>query len=127
MNKDNILNEEDKMRIEHILSTQSMLMTNNPDAIIASKLESSHVKQLLESKDKQNEREYKMKRDMRLLAIVITVIILAFILLFCIAFKDDTDTIKTVLVPLVTLIFGGSAGGLGGYGLGYKKGISSDE
>ncbi|MDR0986824.1 MAG: hypothetical protein LBL98_03910 [Ruminococcus sp.] len=120
----NLINDK---RISHVTTSIQGLMTNSPAFLLASKIESEHIQQIIETDDKHNEREYKRKREISLLTALIIVIVLAFVLIFCIAFKDDTDTIKTVLVPLVTLIFGGSAGGIGGYGLGYKKGISSND
>jgi uncharacterized membrane protein YoaK (UPF0700 family) len=119
--------DDEEMRFEQIMSMQSTLMTNNPAAIIATKYEASHLTQIISNKDKQSERDSKDARFNKIILFLIIFVIFAFVTTFCILFIDDKEMIKTVIVPLLTFIFGGSAGGIGGFGIGYTKGKNSGE
>jgi ABC-type iron transport system FetAB permease component len=117
------IDEESSLQRIFMLLEQSTLTSDDPLAIIASKLQPIHITQTISNADKKSDRKSKDFRFDRLFLAFVIVITLAFVLAFCVIFKDDKEMIKTVVIPLATLVMGG----LGGYGLGYKKGLSSDD
>lgn len=104
-------------------SIQTLMMSSGPSSIFADKVDASHITQFLDNEEKQAERNLKISRDNKIFTIIIIIFILAFVVGFCIYFKNDKDMIDAIVIPLITLV----VGGFGGYGLGCKKRDSAND
>jgi amino acid permease len=117
-------NDSEENIVHHVKSTmQALMMTSGSSSIFADKLNTEHLTKIIENKERQDEREFRTSRDNKVFILVCLLIVFAFVLIFCLCFKNDIDMIKTIVIPVISIIIGG----LGGYGLGYKKGLSSED
>jgi uncharacterized integral membrane protein len=98
----------------------------NPQIIIAHKMEAEHITALFSNEDNEGKREFAKSRDNKIWTFGVVCLVLAFVLIFCLIFKNDPEMIKTIVIPLITLILGAVSGGAAGYGIGIRKGNSDN-
>ena len=103
-------------------------ITGPQESSITKKMNEQHITQLLdnektgmelEAKDRERNREYEDKEKTRkfwltIIIAVVSVLVLGFVVLI---FKDKPD----ILIPVLSLLFGGGLGFGGGYGIGKTK------
>lgn len=98
-----------------MLSIQSHRVITNP---ILDKITDKNISELIDIQDKHDKREYNDKNFNRIFILLGVVIVGIFIIIL----KNYPDLLKTIVVPLISLLLGG----IGGYGYGYKKGKDSN-
>lgn len=125
-----IINKDDKTSTIHSQIERSlsmMISSSNP----ISKLSEKNIDNMIEAEKESRKIKNDDKKDERkfilILVISLTLIFVLLILAILIIFKNNTEFLKVVIPPIITLVLGTVSGGAGGYGIGYKRGRNSDE
>lgn len=125
-----IINKNDKTSTIHnqIERTLSMVMQSSNPIV---KLSEENINKMIDVEKETIQGKNNDRKDERkfilILVISLTLIFVLLILFILIIFKDNTEFLKIVIPPIITLVLGTVSGGAGGYGIGYKRGRNSDE
>lgn len=109
---------DDKKRIVQrtiSLSMQGVMPMANP---IIDKITPEHIQILITNADEEAKREDADKKDIRRYNLIITFIVLVFLAILLVVFKDNLDGISKIINPIIGAVLGFA----GGYGYGFNKG-----
>ena len=88
-----------------------------PESPFAKHVTGEHITQQQENEAKAMDYENKDRARNHRLVIIIVVALVALAVLVLVLFRDDAQTIREILVPVLT----GLVGAIGGYGYGKSK------
>lgn len=108
--------EEKRSQIVSFMSLQAS-MVKTPESEVAKKITTGHIDQMLKIEERAMENSFAEKESNRKHSLITLVLLIAFILLVILLLKDNSDLLETVL----SFIFGGGLGAIGGYGYGISK------
>lgn len=115
--------EEHQAQARQMFSVHTaMMMRTSPQAEMMKKLSPETLDKMIENEGKAAEMEFKDRKSARWTTTILVLIGAIFLLVLVYFLKEDTDVLKEIVVPFVTLL----AGALGGYGFGYSKGKKSE-
>lgn len=119
----NTMPEEHREQVRHMWGMHmSMTTRTSPQMEMMKKLTPETLDKMIENEGKEAEMEYRDRNGARWATLIMILIGALFLLGMIYLLKEDTEVLKEIVVPFVTLI----AGALGGYGFGYSKGKKSE-
>lgn len=103
-------------------SQSSMISRISPEFDVAKKVTSEHIDKLLDTQDKAMEKAFKDKGQRRVFMLLLTLLAATVLIALVVLLKDKPEFMEKI----VTIVFSGSLGAAGGYGIGVHKNRDED-
>lgn len=113
--------EVQKRQITRVMEAQfSMISRVSPEMEVSKKITSDHITTMLDNQSKAMDLQHKDQWQKMVFYGVVVFFLLVAVFGIIYLLKDTPDTMERILTVIVTAVITG----LGGYGIGYKKGSS---
>ena len=123
------ISQDESDRVQREIVTHSeefrafMMQSGFPGMEISSKITPEHIDKMLATDDKKVDVASKDRHEDRLFKLAIVVIGIVAVVVLCVFFKDDVESLQKIIFPLISLL----VGAIGGYGFGKTQKDKSDD
>ena len=89
---------------------EGMFPIQNP---MLEKINEEHITDIIKNGEASDKRDYEIITREKTFNFILAIAILIFVLLLCFIFRDNIQSVMSIIIPMITFV--------GGYGYGYRK------